>query len=99
MNLPNPVIRSHYRNRFIKQYVRAHLMLRTEAASNDVNDYGVKKAKKRYRRSTTTTSTSNRISWKPLSIAASCESSRNRRSRRPESASQASSSITLGNSP
>src|SRR6266481_4269703 len=44
MDLPNPVIRSHYRNGFIKQYVRDHLMLRTEAASNDVNDYGVKKA-------------------------------------------------------
>jgi hypothetical protein len=44
MDLPNPVIRSHYRNGFIKQYVRNHLILRTEAASNNVNDYGVKKA-------------------------------------------------------
>jgi len=44
MDLPNPVIRSHYRNGFIKQYVRDHLILRTEAASNNVNDYGVKKA-------------------------------------------------------
>src|SRR5467141_1615634 len=44
MNLPNPVIRSHYRNGFIKQYVRDHVILRTEAASNNVNDYGVKKA-------------------------------------------------------
>lgn len=44
MSLPNPVIRSHYRNGFIKQYVRDHLILRTEAASNNVNDYGVKKA-------------------------------------------------------
>jgi hypothetical protein len=44
MHLPNPVIRSHYRNGFIKQYVRDHLILRTEAASNNVNDYGVKKA-------------------------------------------------------
>jgi hypothetical protein len=44
MDLPNPVIRSHYGNGFIKQYVRDHLMLRTEAATNDVNDYGVKKA-------------------------------------------------------
>jgi len=42
MNLPNPVIRSHYGNGFIKQYVRDHLILRTEAASNNVNDYGVK---------------------------------------------------------
>ncbi len=44
MNLPNPVIRSHYRNGFIKQYVRDHLILRTEASSNNVKDYGVKKA-------------------------------------------------------
>jgi len=43
MNLPNPVVRSHYGNGFIKQYVRDHLMLRTEAASNNVNDYGVNK--------------------------------------------------------
>ena len=44
MHLPNPVIRSHYGNGFIKQYVRDHLMLRTEAATNNVNDYGVNKA-------------------------------------------------------
>jgi hypothetical protein len=41
MNLPNPVIRG---NGFIKQYVRDHLILRTEAASNNVNDYGVNKS-------------------------------------------------------
>src|SRR6202790_193569 len=29
---PSPVVRSHYRNGFIKQYVRDHLILRTEAA-------------------------------------------------------------------
>ena len=44
MNLPNPVIRSHYRNGFIKQYVRDHVILRTEAASNNVNDYSLNKA-------------------------------------------------------
>jgi len=44
MHLPNPVIRSHYGNGFIKQYVRDHLILRTEAASNNVNDYRVNKA-------------------------------------------------------
>ena len=44
MNLPNPVIRSHYRNGFIKQYVRDQVILRTEAASNNVNDYGLNKA-------------------------------------------------------
>ena len=36
MDLPNSVIRSHYGNGFIKQYVRDHLILRTEAASNNV---------------------------------------------------------------
>lgn len=44
MDLPNPVIRSHYGNGFIKQYVRDHLILRTEAATNNVKDYGVNKA-------------------------------------------------------
>ena len=44
LELPNPVIRSHYGNGFIKQYVRDHFCLRTESATNDVTDYGVKKA-------------------------------------------------------
>jgi len=44
MHLPNPVIRSHYGNGFLKQYVRDHLLLRTEPATNNVNDYGCKKA-------------------------------------------------------
>jgi hypothetical protein len=44
LDLPNPVIRTHYANGFIKQYVRDHLCLRTEPASNDVTDYGVNKA-------------------------------------------------------
>jgi hypothetical protein len=44
MNLPSPVIRSHYGNGSIKQYVRDHLILRTEASSNNVKDYGVNKA-------------------------------------------------------
>ena len=44
LHLPNPVIRSHYRNGFIKQCVRDHLILRTEAATNNVTDYGVRKA-------------------------------------------------------
>ena len=34
MHLPNPAIRSHYRNGFIKQYVRDHLILRTETATS-----------------------------------------------------------------
>jgi len=44
MDLPHPVIRSHYGNGFVKQYVRDHLLLRTEPASNNVNDYRCKKA-------------------------------------------------------
>jgi hypothetical protein len=44
INLPNPVMRSHYKNGFIKQYVRDNRLLRTEAATNNVNDYGVQKA-------------------------------------------------------
>ena len=44
MGLPNPVIRSHYANGFVKQYVRDHVLLRTEPASNNVHDYGCKKA-------------------------------------------------------
>jgi hypothetical protein len=43
LDLPNPVIRSHYGNGFIKQYVRDHLLLRTEAATNNVTDYAVPK--------------------------------------------------------
>ena len=44
MDLPNPVIRSHYGNGFVKQYVRDHLLLRTEPASNNTHDYGCNKA-------------------------------------------------------
>jgi hypothetical protein len=44
LNLPNSVIRSHYGHGFIKQYVRDHLLLRTEAATNNVTDYAVPKA-------------------------------------------------------
>ncbi len=44
MDLANPVIRSHYRNGFIKQYVRDRLILRAEASTNSVTDYGVRKA-------------------------------------------------------
>ena len=40
MQLPNLVIRSHYRNGFIKQCVRDHLILRTEAATNKVTTTG-----------------------------------------------------------
>jgi hypothetical protein len=44
LDLPNPVIRTHYAHGSLKQYVRDHLCLRTEPAANDVTAYGVKKA-------------------------------------------------------
>ena len=44
LDLPNPVIRSHYGHGFIKQYVRDHRLLRTEPATNNVADYAVPKA-------------------------------------------------------
>jgi len=44
MDLPSPVIRSHYKNGFAKQYVRDRSNLRTEPATNNVKDYGVNKA-------------------------------------------------------
>jgi len=44
LNLPNPVIRSHYGHGFLKQYVRDGCILRTEPATNNVTDYGIGKA-------------------------------------------------------
>ena len=44
LNLGNPLIRSHYGHGFIKQYARDRRLLRTEAATNDVRDYGHGKA-------------------------------------------------------
>ena len=44
LDLPDPVIRSHHKNGFIKQYVRDNGNLRTEPATNNVTDYGVGKA-------------------------------------------------------
>ena len=43
LDLPNPVIRSHYGHGFAKQYVRHDRLLRTEPATNHVYDYGVNK--------------------------------------------------------
>jgi len=44
LNLPNPVIRSHYRKGFLKQYVRDRFLLRTEPATNNIyTDYGIRK--------------------------------------------------------
>ena len=36
LDLPNPVIRTHYAHGSLKQYVHDHLCLRTEPATNDV---------------------------------------------------------------
>jgi hypothetical protein len=45
LHLPNLVIRSHYKNGAVKQYVRDHLLLRTEPTSNNIHaDYGISKA-------------------------------------------------------
>lgn len=43
LDLPNPVIRTYCRDGSIKQDVRDHLALRTEATSNNVRDFGVPK--------------------------------------------------------
>ena len=43
LDLPNPVIRSHYGHGFLKQYVRDDRIVRTEPATNNVYDYGVNK--------------------------------------------------------
>src|ERR1700686_1012565 len=44
LNLPNPVIRSHYGHGFIKQYVRDDKNIRTIHATNNVNYEAVNKA-------------------------------------------------------
>jgi hypothetical protein len=43
-HLGNPVIRSEYKDSSIKQYVRDHLLLRTEVTSYNTNDLGVGKS-------------------------------------------------------
>jgi hypothetical protein len=45
LDLPNPVMRTHYKSGILKQYVRDRYMLRTEPASNNIfKDYGIPKA-------------------------------------------------------
>jgi len=45
LNLPNPVMRTHYQSGILKQYVRDRYLLRTEPASNNIaKDYGIPKA-------------------------------------------------------
>jgi hypothetical protein len=43
-HLGNPVIRSEYKDSSIKQYVRDHLLLRTEVTSYNTNDLGIGKS-------------------------------------------------------
>ena len=107
MSLPNPVIRSHYGNGFIKQYVRDHLILRTEAASNNVNDYGVKKAVENLPvlQKALSAINDNYLNVQQDILGNLCRSRPAAKARgtdrspRPESAFRASSSITLGSSP
>ena len=105
LHSPNPVIRSHYRNGFIKQYVRDHLILRTEAATNNVTDYGVRKAVDNLPalRDTLSAINDNYLNVQQDIIETFIdrghwESWRSRRSPQPESASPVSSSTTRGNS-
>jgi hypothetical protein len=46
IDLPHPVIRSRYGNGFIQQYARDPLLLRTEAATNNGNDYGIEESRR-----------------------------------------------------
>src|SRR2546430_9214529 len=64
---PNPVIRSHYRKGFLKQYVRDRFLLRTEPATNNIStDYGIGKAVEKLlvdRKSTRLNSSHSQISY------------------------------------
>jgi len=104
LDLPNPVIRSHYGHGFTKQYVRDDRLLRTEPATNSVYDYGVNKdvenlprLRTRSRRSSTTTTTSSRTCWRPLLTAGNYGNWPSPRSSPAASASPVSSSITRDN--
>ena len=106
MDLPSPVIRSHYGNGFVKQYVRDHLMLRTEAASNNVNDYGVNKSIENLPvlRNALAAINDNYLNVQQDILETFVDRGQlrkltNRPSRRRESASPASSSTTRDNSP
>src|SRR5689334_16968431 len=82
-NCPNPVLRSHCAHGFLKQHVRDHLLLRTEPATNNVNDYGVNKGvgicpncAPDCKVSSIVISTSSRAFSKPLWTVDSCSTSR-----------------------
>ena len=106
IDLPSPVIRSHYGNGFIKQYVRDHLNLRTEPATNNVADYGVKKAVENLPelRQTMAAITDNYLDvqqdtfWRPSWTAGSFEGWPSQRSSPTASEYPVSSWTILGNS-
>ena len=104
LDLPNPVIRSHYGHGFLKQYVRDDRLLRTEPATNNVYDYGVKKDVENlsrlatgWQRSSTTITMFSRMFWRPSSTAGNCGNWPSLRSFPAESGFRASSSITHAN--
>src|SRR5271170_1669456 len=77
LDLPNPVIRSHYGHGFAKQYVRDGRILRTEPATNNVYDYGVNKdvenlpqLRDRMSEIVDNCHNAHRTSWRALSIEA-----------------------------
>src|SRR5262249_5773354 len=79
LDLPNPVIRSHYGNAFAKQYVRDDRLLRTEPATNNV--YATASTRRRkptpppglqVRDHRQYITRSNKTSWRPSSTAANC---------------------------
>ena len=79
LDLPNPVIRSHYGHGFAKQYVRDNRLLRTEPATNNVYDYGVNKnvenlprLRERMSEIIDNYKMSSKTSWKPLSTVGNC---------------------------
>ena len=82
IDLPNPVIRSHYGQGFIKQYVRDHLLIC--APNRPPTMSPTMAARKPWRicpnsdrrcpPSSTTITTSSRTFWRPSSIAGSCAS-------------------------
>ena len=43
LDLPDPVVRSHYGHDFAQQYVGDQRLLRTEPATNNAYDYGIHK--------------------------------------------------------
>ena len=98
-HLGNPVIRSEYKDSSIKQYVRDHRLLRTEATSYNTPDLGVGEIHPQPAAtppgacagSTTATSPSNRTCWKRTSIVGNWHACANRPSPQADVEHQVSS--------